>query len=86
MVIRVKSKAGEDTERSGPGIFAKPFVSYSPFAKVPAITGSPIRTPNIIIRAVKIMLMDIRMLLQPKQTAQELENYSRFAELARGKR
>lgn len=61
-------------------------ISSSPFAKVPAITGSPTRTPNIIIRAVKIMLMDIRMLLQPKQTAEELENYSRFAELARGKR
>lgn len=76
MAIRVKPKNSPPV-----GI-----VSYSPFAKVPAITGAPIRTPNIIIRAVKIMLMDIRMLLWPKQTAQELEKYSQFADLANGRR
>ena len=50
--------------------------------RIPAITGPKKHTPNIIIRAVKIMLMDIRMKLYPKQTSEELENYSHFAELA----
>lgn len=49
--------------------------------RIPAITGVPVRTPNIIIRAIKIMLMDIRMLIQPKQTKEELEKYSQFSDL-----
>jgi hypothetical protein len=54
--------------------------------KVPVITGSPKRTPNIIIRAVKIMLMDIRMALRPRQTAEELERYSQFSNLVYGRK
>ena len=49
--------------------------------KIPVIAPPKIRTQNIIIRAIKIMLMDIRMLLHPKQTTEELEKYSQFADL-----
>ena len=52
-----------------------------PTLRVPTIIPPKTRTPNIIIRAVKIMLMDIRMLLHPKQTKEELEKYSQFADL-----
>jgi hypothetical protein len=76
MAIRVKPKYSPTV-----GI-----VSSGPFAKVPAITGARISTPNIIIRAIRIMLMDIRMLLWPKQTAEELEKYSQFADMANGRR
>ena len=84
MVIKVKPKP--QIESTVIGVFPKPFVSSSPFRKIPAITGSSPSTPNIIIRAIRIMLMDIRMLLRPKQTAEELEKYSQFADLAHGRR
>ena len=54
--------------------------------KIPRITGAPSRSPNIIIRAVKIMLMDIRIRLRPKQTKEEMEKYSQFSDLAYGGR
>ena len=53
----------------------------TPAIKIPVIVPPKTRTPNIIIRAIKIMLMDIRMLIHPKQTREELEKYSQFADL-----
>jgi hypothetical protein len=58
-----------------------PSVQRSSTFCVPTITPPKIHTPNIIIRAIKIMLMDIRMLVLPKQTKEELEKYSQFADL-----
>jgi hypothetical protein len=75
MAVRVKPKNAPE----------KP-ATEAPRLQIPAITGTRPRSDNIIIKAAKIMLMDIRMLLRPKQTAEELEKYSQFADLARGKR
>ena len=76
MAIKIKVKTETGTVEIKP-------TSYQPPStiKIPTITPPKIRTPNIIIRAVKIMLMDIRMLLHPKQTKEELEKYSQFADL-----
>jgi len=54
--------------------------------RIPAITGAQKPTQNIIMRAIKIMLMDIRMLLHPKQTREELEKYSQFADFVYGRK
>jgi len=83
MAIKVKLKTTPEIE--------KPKMSLAPSSsailpKVPAITISSPRTPNIIIRAVKIMLMDIRMIYRPRQTAEELEAYSQFSNLAYGRK
>lgn len=61
-------------------------ISSTPSLKIPRITGAPPRTPNIIIRAVKIMLMDIRKHLYPKQTAEDFSKYSQFSDYAYGRR
>lgn len=73
MAVRIKSKSRE-------------VESSKPTLHIPRITGSPPRPPNIIIRAVKIMLMDIRMLVHPKQTKEELEKYSQFSDLVYGRK
>lgn len=72
MVIRVKSKTVLVKQVSAQSTNPLP---------IPTITGAKISTPNIIIRAAKIMLMDIRMLIHPKQTKEELEKYSQFSNL-----
>jgi len=57
-----------------------------PKPAIPAIV--PVRLKkkqdNIIIRTLKVMLMDIRMRLNP-QLRKDFGEYSRFCELARGK-
>ena len=73
MAIKVKSKS-EPVKQLASAQSPNPL-------RIPAITGARPHTPNIIIRAIKIMLMDIRMLIHPKQTAEELEKYSQFADL-----
>lgn len=65
---------------------SKPVQPAQPTRPIHRITGSPKKTPNIIIRTVKIMLMDIRMLIHPKQTKEELEKYSQFSDLVYGRR
>jgi len=76
MAIKVRMKTEKPPEPSQP----------TPSLKIPRINGSPPPTPNIIIRAVKIMLMDIRLLLSPKQTREDLEKYSQFSDYARGRK
>lgn len=77
--IKVKTDAGM--------VDVKPS-SYQPTSaiKIPTITPPKTRTQNIIIRTIKIMLMDIRMLIHPKQTKEELEKYSQFADLGYGRK
>ena len=77
MAIKVKTKSQEKTQSAPP---------TEKTLKIPAITGSASPTPNIIIRAAKIMLMDIRRLLHPKQTAEELEAYTQFSNFAYGRK
>jgi hypothetical protein len=74
--VAIKVKAKIEIPKDAPVTSASP----NPL-KIPVITGASSRTPNIIIRAAKIMFMDIRMLLKSKQTKQELETYSQFADL-----
>jgi hypothetical protein len=74
MVVKVKPKTETKSEP------ASSSASSNPLA-IPTITPPPTRTPNIIIRALKIMLMDIRMRIHPK-SKEDLEAYSRFSELA----
>lgn len=60
--------------------------SHNDLKPIPRISGSvPART-NIIIRAIRIMLMDIRMRLYPKQTREDMEKYSQFSDLVYGRR
>ena len=58
-----------------------------PPGTIPVITPPQLkkRQDNIILRTVKVMLMDIRMRLNPELKA-EYQDYARFAELARGKK
>jgi hypothetical protein len=81
MAIKVRTKSEVPIEE-------KRQTSYQPTnpLRIPAITGATPRTQDIIIRATKIMLMDIRMLLHPKQTKDELETYSQFANMAYGRK
>jgi hypothetical protein len=53
---------------------------------IPAIVPPRLKKKrdNLIIRVVKVMLMDIRMRLDPK-LRKDYGDYSRFCELARGK-
>lgn len=78
MVIKIKTKS-DPIKPPSP-------TQSPPTLRIPTITGAPTHTPNIIIRAIKIMLMDIRMLIHPKQTKEELENYSQFANLVYGRK
>lgn len=80
MAIKVKLKSTPESDKPAPSSR-----SSNPL-KIPAIIGVSQRTPNIIIRAVKIMLMDIRMILHPKQTAEELEQYYQFSNLVYGRK
>jgi hypothetical protein len=75
MAIKIKTKSDVASTAPTTSQYVNPL-------KVPVISAPQARTPNIIIRALKIMLMDIRMLVHPKQTKEELENYSQFADLA----
>lgn len=75
MAVRVKTKGDTVQPQQAPSSL-----------KVPAIAPPSTPTPNIIIRAVKIMLMDIRVKLYPKQTADELAKYSQFADYAHGRK
>lgn len=54
---------------------------------IPAIVPPRLKKKqdNIIIRVLKVMLMDIRMRWNP-QLREDWQDYSRFCELARGKR
>ncbi len=64
----------------------KPAGAAEQKSRIPAITA-PKQKPqrdNIIIRVVKVMLMDIRIRLNPK-LRQECRDYLRFCDLARGK-
>ena len=79
MAIKVRTKKEVATATVPP-------VQQKPSLRIPRITGSPKKAPNIIIRAVKIMLMDIKMLLHPKQTKEELEKYSQFSDLVYGRK
>jgi hypothetical protein len=81
MAIKVRTKTEIPIEEKRQTLYQ----STSPL-RIPAITGATPRTQNIIIRATKIMLMDIRMLLHPKQTKEELEKYSQFADLVYGRK
>jgi hypothetical protein len=83
MAIKVKLKSTSEIEKQKPSPVSSS--STNPL-KVPAIAGSPPRTPNVIISAVKIMLMDIRMILRPRQTAEELAAYSQFSNLVYGRK
>jgi len=83
MPIKVKTKS-EKSAKSLP-ILTNDYQPL-PTITIPSITPPKIRTPNIIIRALKIMLMDIRMLIHPKQTKEELEKYSQFADLVYGRK
>jgi hypothetical protein len=58
-----------------------------PANKVPAIRppASPRPRENVITRILKIMLMDIRMKLDP-QLRKDYNDYGRFCEIARGQR
>ena len=53
---------------------------------IPKISGAIPRKETYIIKALKIMVMDIRMRLHPKETKERLEAYSRFSDLAYGRR
>ena len=79
MAVKVKAKNNVEPE-------AQPTTSQiiNPL-KIPVIIPPKTPTPNIIIRAIKIMLMDIRMRIHP-QTKEELEAYSRFSDLVYGRR
>ena len=74
MAIKVKTKGDTPTTPSNSN-------QIPPSLKIPLLYPPKTHTPNIIIRAAKIMLMDIRMLVHPKQTKEELEKYSQFADL-----
>jgi len=76
MAVKVRKKTDEKI----------PSGQTQPSLKIPVITPPNVSTPNIIIRAVKIMLMDIRLLLSPKQTREDLEKYSQFADYAYGRK
>jgi len=78
MVIKIKNKSEPEKQPVSP--------SYQPAIRIPIIIPPKPRTQNIIIRAVKIMLIDIRMVIHPKQTAEELEKYSQFADLGYGRK
>ena len=47
------------------------------------IRGAPIKRESIFIRAARIMIMDIRMLLHRKETEEQMELYRQFSHLAR---
>lgn len=71
MAIKVKTKLEQIAIQEAP---------INPL-RIPAITGAIPYTQNIIIRAAKIMLMDIRMMIHPKQTREDMEKYSQFSDL-----
>lgn len=77
MAIKIKTK-----EAKAPVSTSSHYINP---LKIPVITAPKPYTPNIIIRAVKIMLMDIRMLIHPK-TQKDLEVYSEFSNLAYGRK
>ena len=56
-----------------------------PALKVPAIKAPVLRTPNIIIRAIRIMLMDIKIRFSRK-TREDLEKYAEFSDFAYGRK
>lgn len=77
MAVKVKSKS-EPVKTNTSNQYVNPL-------KIPAITAPSPKAPNIIIRAIKIMLMDIRMRINPR-TKEELETYTEFSNLAYGRR
>jgi hypothetical protein len=50
------------------------------------IKGAIPKKESIIIRALKIMILDIRMKLHPTKTKEQLETYSNFSQLAYGRK
>jgi NCAIR mutase (PurE)-related protein len=53
---------------------------------IPPIVGAKPKTENIIVKALKIMLTDVRMIIHPKETKEELEAYREFSNLAYGRK
>jgi hypothetical protein len=58
--------------------------SVSLLPKVPRISSPPQRTENIIIRIIKVMFMDVRLLID-KKYRDDYTDYTNFCDLARGK-
>lgn len=79
MAIKVVTKDKKELEK-----MLSP--SHNDLKPIPHISGSAPARTNIIIRAIRIMLMDIRMRLYPKQTKEDLEKYSQFSDLVYGRR
>jgi hypothetical protein len=61
---------------------------YTPASKptIPPILGAKPKTESIIVKAFKIMLTDVRMIIHPKETKEELEAYREFSNLAYGRK
>jgi hypothetical protein len=54
--------------------------------KIPPICGAKPKQENIILKAFKIMITDVRMIIHPKQTKEEIEAYREFSNLAYGRK
>lgn len=70
MVVKVKING--QTERAL--VKEKPIVA--------PIRGVPKRRENLIIRALRIMIVDVRMVLHRKETEEQMETYRQFSQLA----
>jgi hypothetical protein len=68
MVVKVKMNGQKD--KMAP---KKPIIA--------PIRGAPTKRENVIIRAIRIMIVDIRMVLHRKETEEQIEAYRQFCQL-----
>lgn len=76
MAVKVITRKNDEPQKESRIVTLKP---------VPQISAPQQTTENIIIRIIKVMLMDVRLLLD-KQYRNEYNDYASFCDLARGKR
>jgi hypothetical protein len=78
MAVKVITKKKEVAEE-------KSNLSVSLLPKVPQISAPPQRKEIIIIRIIKVMFMDVRLLIDRKYK-DDYTDYINFCDIARGKR